>query len=1066
MSADGIQPYTETSSQTEIRQSDAHKSAPDYSGYQPLTFADLAAHQKPLVNDAVADRDGDFDDGTLSESEFESSRIAKISLTLVGLLLLFCLLVFIPRVACGIQLCDKMDSASISDPGFMVYSFIFPYQFVWGAFTTGVGGIFAVFIHLFMLSDKQPSSTRAIETALNVRKGSKIFLRYEYFCELIGTFPLFVLIGFGVSWSTAGSFLFGVFLATLSGWFSMHIATYGSIRVTAEAESQLSFPGGINAIFRAAAAMTVLTMSLAVAGIGLVYLVFRNIRGLLGFAAGVSYIALTSRVASGIYAAATETAGKLVAQLELDMPNDDPRNPVTTASRVADNVEGATGIAVEFFESLVSSVIATAILATCLPYVQNNSYALCVYNHLHIDHACVAYAVATVKLSFAGQLCRDNDFYKEFPSIFFMESNSVFVAVPFLISILGLLTSLVCSVRIFLLKLEIVSDRRKNMLKALFGARVQVVIASLLFFLGCVSIAYGFFGVQSNFQRRLSRDIFPRRELTSSNDTTRCIPTQDITGNTGDNLPVLLASRGPYRPTNILGAPYPKATEIPWRVLVCLLLGLFVGVMLRGLAGFFTVPEYPLTKSVARMGECSAEDVIIQGLGSALSSTAIPFMLVLSTVLGSFSLLGSYGIGLSAVSMISSSGTVFLISAFDTLAISAGGVSRMHRRPESAQNTIEDLGSVGNVFAVSFRSLCAGASVLTTFALIAEFTRMTNLVPSPIEIIGVRKALPLRHISSIDNLSATSPNVVVSVLLGVLLPVVFVALPLLGMSRTAYAVVVETRRQFRENPELRTNPEGTAPMIKKCVRIATKYALFEAVLPLFIILVVPQMVGFGLGQRALVGLLLGFAGCGFLLGTFVLNASSSWQNAKKLVESEHFGAENGKGSQWHQSVTMANAVGVFLKRTSAPSLSIAIKLMTISSIFVAPFMQADASKWFIGLAILGAAVVMTIGLLLVSHMYQRRTRKWARRSIIERITRSEDSDHSGDFEKLEDLRVSPFFEEGMTVARRRIAPTSALAHARIDPMSLATVPEHALRNRRSRVDNLRGRESQVSTREN
>lgn len=1029
-------------------ESEVPSTSNDYSGYKPVVFADLAASVKEPTAPDVPDGDEE------EEEAPDPNIIGKISLAVVCVLLLLCIIVLIPPVACRLRLCNNWDRASRSDPGFRVFSFIFPYQFVWGALTAGVGGVLIVFIHLFTLNTKGTGSNRVTNAILTSQKCAKIFLLYEYFCELIFSFPLFILIGFGVSWFTAGCFLLGAFIALAAGWFGMHVAAFGSIRVAAATETEMSFPASFRIIYQAASAAGLLGISLGVAGVSFAYIAFRNIRGLLGFAAGVSYSSLISNVASGIYAVATETARHLVTSFEADLPVDDPRNPVTTAARVADHVEGGVSIANEFFESFVTALVAAAVLGASLPYVQQNRYALCMYNHFHIDFACIAYAVATVKSSFAAQICRTNSLWQTFPSIFFMESNSIFIAVPFIVAILGTVTTLALTVRVFFFKLELGAVRRRNLQKAAVGARVQVAISSLIFFLGIALTAFTLFGPQSNFQRRHSRNIYPRRELRGANDTERCMPIQNINALNGANLPPLDASLGPFRATNLFGAAYPVPSSIPWRVLVALVLGQVLALLLQALSVVFTDTNYPLTKGVARMGECSTEDVIIQGLGSALASTALPFMLILGTVLGASALLGSYGVGLAAVSMIASSGTTFVFNAFETLGSSAGGAMKINNRPEGAQDIVHDLGGVGHSFQVGFRSTAAGASVVTTFALISELIRMTDLIPSPMEIVGNITTEPTRHISTIDNLSGTTPNVVVSVFMGVLLPVVFVALPLLGMQRTAYAILTETRAQFRETPELLTGTSETMPRIRKCVRICAKYALFEMILPLFIVLVVPLMVGFGLGQRALVGFLLGATGSSYLVGMFVLNASSCWRNAKRLVETGYFGEESGPGSQWYRSVTKANEVGVFLQRTSASSLSIAMKLITVSSIFVVPFMQPDDSRWYNGLAILGVAAVMTIVLLLISHMYQRKTQKKAKQVIIDGADKSDKSEDVDDYEKVSRLPVSPFYEEGMTVPRRRIAPRSALAHARVNPSSMTVVPEQMLRNQNMNTVNL------------
>eukprot|EP00171_Calliarthron_tuberculosum_P014562 IDg14562t1 len=181
--------------------------------------------------------------------------------------------------------------------------------------------------------------------------------------------------------------------------------------------------------------------------------------------------------------------------------------------------------------------------------------------------------------------------------------------------------------------------------------------------------------------------------------------------------------------------------------------------------------------------------------------------------------------------MLSASGTIVAASAFEPLSRSALGILRIGQRPGRAQRTLQELGNVGNQFAVTSKSVCAGASLLIGLALISDLIHVSKLVPSAKEVIGILSGSPEEHISNIDTLSAISPNVFVSVALGVLLPVIFVALPLLGISRTGYAVIVEARKQLRNNPELKRGEGSSTPDIKKCVRISTRFAFFEMLLP-------------------------------------------------------------------------------------------------------------------------------------------------------------------------------------------------------------------------------------------
>lgn len=1008
-----------------------------YEGYQPLGYEDYMegsnTHEEPLV-EAVRTRSIAYE-AEMTESERETGEkkiaahlIANITLIVLAIAFTFCIIVLVPQVSCGMGICEITDRSVSGASGLSVFGFIAPLRLVWGALTAGVFGALMSCIHLYFLRASRIDGTAVLRTALQVRRGAMTYVKYEYFVVIIVIVPLFLLLGFGVSWVTSGAFLVGAIVSVGSGWSEMYFATYGSVCIARGAVK--SFDLAADVMFRTAVSMGILGVALPVACTALAYIAFRDVRALLGLSAGVSLVAAMSRVSSGIYGAANDVAKRIVGELELGDAGDDPRNAASVAARVADRVDNAVGIGVDYLESLVAAVAVTAVAGASMPYVSGDSYAICVYNNLHIDHACVALANTTIKISHAATICRTGDRYKVFPSLSFMQSNSIFVAIPFLVALVGLLSAAVSTVHLGFLRIGNETPARDGQ-RIVRSVRLNTLLGAFLFMGGAVAITYGLVGPKSAFHDTLSKARFPREDLISTDPLKRC-ESRAI----GVKLPVLNSSIGFYRPTNELGEAYPLAEETMWRLLAVILVGQFMAFLIDLWMRYFSGQRFSPTITVAKMGEYGAQDVITQGLGSALTSTSVPFLLVVGGAFGAHILLGTFGIGLAAVSMLAVSGGTLIASAFEPLAKSAVGILRLSQQGVRAVDAVEELEFVGTYFAITAKNICAGASLLVGIAIISDLMTVSGLEPSARQIIGSVGEAPVRHITTIDKLNALDPSVFVAVPFGVLLAVVFVALPLLGMSRTGYAVTVEARRQLRKISGLRDCTSTEGANVKKCVRISTRFAFFEMLLPVMMSLVVPLSIGFGFGQRALISMLCGATSSGYLLGVFLSTAGSTWQNAKIMVGRGRFGGDNGTGSIWYHNVGVADSVGVFLRRAGNPGLTIFVKLVPLTSLFAVRVMRPGFELWYVGLILSCVAGIILIILQILGHSYQKNIRKKA--SII--FGEEEEDELGAGQTAVTELRASPFMEEGYKMSRRRVAPGSALGHGRIEPSALEEVP--------------------------
>jgi K(+)-stimulated pyrophosphate-energized sodium pump len=290
-------------------------------------------------------------------------------------------------------------------------------------------------------------------------------------------------------------------------------------------------------------------------------------------------------------------------------------------------------------------------------------------------------------------------------------------------------------------------------------------------------------------------------------------------------------------------------------------------------------------------------------------STLVPGITVIVAMWGANALAETYGIALAAVGMLSTLGITLATDAYGPVADNAGGIAEQaHLDPEVRERT-DALDSLGNTTAATGKGFAIGSAVLTALALMAAYAQVTG----------------------VDILDLMNINVLMGVFLGAMMPFLFAALTMQAVGRSAYAMVTEVRRQFREIPGLM---EGTAEADHaKAVDISTRGAMREMVLPGLLAVVVPVVVGAILGAAALGGLLIGSITVGFLLAIMMANAGGAWDNAKKYIEAGHLG---GKGSSQHEAAVIGDTVGDPFKDTSGPSLNILIKLMSIVALVFAP----------------------------------------------------------------------------------------------------------------------------------
>ena len=227
-------------------------------------------------------------------------------------------------------------------------------------------GLLVAFCLSSWISKSDEGTDRMKEIAGYIREGAMAFLKREYKTMVIVIAVLFLLIGFGISWTTAVLYLIGALLSVLAGFFGMNVATKGNVR-TAWAAKEAGMPKALKIAFRSGAVMGLCVSGLGLLGLGVVFCVLdltTVTECITGFGLGASSMALFGRVGGGIYTKAADVGADLVGKVEAGIPEDDPRNPAVIADNVGDNVGDVAGMGSDLFESYVGSIISAITLAS------------------------------------------------------------------------------------------------------------------------------------------------------------------------------------------------------------------------------------------------------------------------------------------------------------------------------------------------------------------------------------------------------------------------------------------------------------------------------------------------------------------------------------------------------------------------------------------------------------------------------------------------------------------------------------------------------------------------------
>jgi K(+)-stimulated pyrophosphate-energized sodium pump len=357
-------------------------------------------------------------------------------------------------------------------------------------------------------------------------------------------------------------------------------------------------------------------------------------------------------------------------------------------------------------------------------------------------------------------------------------------------------------------------------------------------------------------------------------------------------------------------------------VFMAIVVGTVVGAIMSIVTEYYTAMGKAPVLSIIQQSSTGHATNIIGGLSVGMKSTVIPILTLAAGIMSSYYFAGLYGVAIAAAGMMATTAMQLAIDAFGPIADNAGGIAEMSQLPPEVRERTDNLDAVGNTTAATGKGFAIASAALTSLALFAAFVGIAG-------------------ISAIDIYKAP---VLAGLFVGGMIPFIFSALCIQAVGKAAMDMVQEVRRQFREIPgimEYKAKPE-----YEKCVAISTKASIREMMMPGAIALITPLIVGFTLGPEVLGGLLAGVTVSGVLMGIFQSNAGGAWDNAKKSFEKGVMinGEMFYKKSEPHKASVTGDTVGDPFKDTSGPSMNILIKLMSIVSLVIAPYIAVNSAS--------------------------------------------------------------------------------------------------------------------------
>ncbi len=390
----------------------------------------------------------------------------------------------------------------------------------------------------------------------------------------------------------------------------------------------------------------------------------------------------------------------------------------------------------------------------------------------------------------------------------------------------------------------------------------------------------------------------------------------------------------------------PRTGQPDWRFAITATLGIVLAVTTLWLTNYFTHPDSGPVIETANSARTGPATLIISGLGEGMESSTWAAMLIVLAILGAMVIfrdslaLQFYGIALTGLGLLTTTGFILAMDTYGPITDNAHGIFEMGGiHQEEASRTLSWMDAIGNTTKALTKGLAIATAVIAAVSLFRSFIDEAQLGSIGVQI--------------------NAPVVFVGLLIGAAVPFLFSSFAIKAVGRSAYQVVFEVRRQFREHPGIMEGKE--LPDYGRCVDIVTASAQKELLSPAILAVFAPLLVGFALGAGALGGFLGGTILTGQLLAVFMSNAGANWDNAKKKVEDGYLG---GKNTDVHRATVVGDTVGDPFKDTAGPALNPMIKVMNLVGILAAPFVVSEGfnirlSVTIVALVVLAIAVILS-----------------------------------------------------------------------------------------------------------
>ncbi|MEV4540570.1 sodium-translocating pyrophosphatase [Micromonospora echinaurantiaca] len=368
-------------------------------------------------------------------------------------------------------------------------------------------------------------------------------------------------------------------------------------------------------------------------------------------------------------------------------------------------------------------------------------------------------------------------------------------------------------------------------------------------------------------------------------------------------------------------------------------IGIVLAAAIQALTGYFTETNRRPVQDIGKSSQTGAATVILAGISVGLESAVYSALLIGAGVFGAFLLGGSsitlslFAVALAGTGLLTTVGVIVAMDTFGPISDNAQGVAEMSGDiDEHGARTLTELDAVGNTTKAITKGIAIATAVLAATALFGSYTDTLRTAYADAGVGDVGGEI-------LNSLNVANPRNLVGLIIGAAVVFLFSGLAINAVSRSAGAVVMEVRRQFRELPGIMDRTQR--PEYGKVVDICTRDAQRELMTPGLLAILAPIAVGFGLGPGALASYLAGAIGAGTLMAVFLANSGGAWDNGKKLVED---GAYGGKGSESHAATVIGDTVGDPFKDTAGPAINPLIKVMNLVSLLIAPAVVA----WSVG----------------------------------------------------------------------------------------------------------------------